>query len=382
MVHLNSQKTALIVSATNSFITAFMATAMNIALPAIGKEFSLNAVQLSWIATSYLLASSVFLVPMGKAADIYGRKKIFNLGILIFTLSSLLLAFVQSFYMLILLRIIQGTGASMIMATGIAILSSLFPPSERGSAIGIVVATVYTGCSAGPSIGGLIVHHLDWRSIFLIISPPGFLSLLFAIRYIKGEWADAKGEKLNITGSLVYAVAIISLVYGATILPDKKGFALILLGITGLLSFIKLQSTVKYPVFQVKLFRGNRVFTFSSLAALINYSATYGVTFLLSLYLQYIKGMTPKDAGLVLIAQPLMQAIFSPYAGKLSDKVEPGIIASAGMALTALGLLMLIFTGLNTGLIFIVITLALLGLGFALFSSPNMNAIMGSVEKK
>jgi MFS family permease len=157
---------------------------------------------------------------------------------------------------------------------------------------------------------------------------------------------------------------------------------LIIFGLVGLGLFVRLELRVPYPVFEVKLFSRNRLFTFSSLAALINYSATFALTFLLSLYLQYIKGIPPQYAGSILIAQPIMMAVFSPLTGRLSDKIEPRLMASVGMSITVLGLIFFGFIGPNTSNEMIVLVLAFLGFGFALFSSPNMNAIMSSVEKR
>ena len=183
-------------------------------------------------------------------------------------------------------------------------------------------------------------------------------------------------------GCLIYAVSILSLVYGATVLPSMLGYTLIPAGLLGLVIFFRQQRRAPHPVFEVSLFVENRTFTFSSLAALLNYSATFAVTFMMSLYLQYIKGMTPQAAGTVLMAQPVIMAVFSPLAGHLSDRVEPRLPATAGMAVTALG--MAVFTQLHadSSVNGIIGNLVLLGFGFALFSSPNMSAIMGAVARK
>jgi MFS family permease len=170
--------------------------------------------------------------------------------------------------------------------------------------------------------------------------------------------------------------------YGFSLLPDVAGVGLILAGVAGLGLFAAYELKVTQPVLKLELFSKNRTFAFSSLAALINYSATSAVTFLLSLYLQYLKAFTPQQAGLVLIAQPIVQASFSPMAGRLSDRVEPRIVASLGMTLTSTGLLSLILVSTSTPLWTIVFRLVVLGFGFALFSSPNMNAIMTSVQKR
>jgi MFS family permease len=263
-----------------------------------------------------------------------------------------------------------------------AILTSVFSPSKRGRAIGIYVSAVYIGLSVGPFAGGFLARYLGWQSIFAIVVIFGVVCVVMTFIYLKGEWVDAKGEKLDIIGSVVYGFSILALVYGASLLPQKAAIYLIIVGLAGIGIFIKYEVRVRYPVFEVRLFKHNRLFAFSSLAALINYSATFALTFLLSLYLQYIKNIPPQYAGSILIAQPIVMATFSPLAGRLSDSIEPRRIASTGMAMTAIGLFSFAFIGAETSIIIIVLTLAFLGFGFSLFSSPNMNAIMSAVERK
>ena len=376
------EKPALFVATLSSFMGPFMISSVNVALPSIQAEFSTDAVVLSWVATAYLLAMAVFLVPMGKIGDIYGRKKIFTAGLTLYTIASFLSVFATSIKMLIAMRVFQGFGAAMFVTTGMAILTSIFPPNKRGRAIGIYVAAVYIGLSVGPFAGGLLVQHLGWRSIFGVVTPFGVASVYVTLKFLKGEWADARGEHLDLAGSLLYGVSIFVLIYGASLLPDQLALYLIIAGLVGVVLFIRLELRVRYPVFEIRLFSRNRLFTFSSLAALINYSGTFAVTFLLSLYLQYIKGLSPQLAGTILVAQPIVMAVLSPLTGRLSDRIEPRILATTGMLITALGLFALVFICTNTSMVLIISTLAFLGLGFALFSSPNMNAIMGAVEKR
>jgi len=376
------KKSALIIATLNSFITPFMGSSINIALPAIEKELQVDAVLLSWIATAYLLAVAVSLVPFGRLADIYGRKKIFTSGVILFTLSSILCAASLSTSILLFFRILQGIGNAMVFATGMAILVSVYPPRERGRVLGINVAAVYFGLSAGPFLGGIMTQYFTWRSVFLITVPICLFILFLIFWRLKGEWADAQGEKFDLIGSLIYAVSIIGIIFGISLLPEIKSLWVILGGVIVFFAFVKWELRVPHPVFEVKLFKTNRVFAFSNLAALINYSATFALTFLLSLYLQYIKAFSPRMTGLVLVVQPVVMAIFSPYAGKISDRIEPRIVATVGMTLTTIGLFLLIFLKLNTPLGYIIGCLVLLGFGFALFSSPNTNAIMSSVEKR
>jgi EmrB/QacA subfamily drug resistance transporter len=376
-----SKRVVLLVATTASFIFPFMGSAVNIALPRLGKELSLDAVMLGWIATAYLLSSATFLVPFGRIADIYGRKKIFTCGIVIFTISSLFAGMASSAHMLISCRVFQGIGGAMLAGTAVALLTTVFPANERGKVLGINIAAAYIGLSLGPVLGGILTQHLGWRSIFFINVPLGLAVIGVVLWKLKGEWTGAKGEKFDFAGSVIYSLALVALVYGFTLLPAMSGVWLIVGGIIGLSAFTRWEIRTRSPVLDISLFKNSRAFTFSNLAALINYSATWAVSLLISLYLQYLKGFNPQSAGLILVAMPAMQAIFSPLAGRLSDRIEPRMIASAGMALTTAGLVIFIFLNEETPLAFIIGNLLLMGLGFALFSSPNTNAVMSSAPK-
>ena len=376
-----SKGVVLIVATIASFIFPFTGSAVNIALPSIGKELSLDAVMLGWIATAYLLSSATFLVPFGRIADIYGRKKIFICGIVIFTLSSLFAGMASSTTMLISFRVLQGIGGAMLAGTAVALLTTVYPANKRGRVLGINVAATYIGLSIGPVLGGVLTQHLGWRSIFFLSALLGLAVIGVVLWKLKGEWTGAKGERFDFAGSIIYSLGLVALVYGFTLLPAMPGVWLIVGGIIGLSAFTRWEMRTRSPVLDISLFRNSRAFTFSNLAALINYSATYAVSFLISLYLQYLKGFNPETAGLILVAMPAMQAIFSPLAGRLSDRIEPRLIASAGMALTTVGLIIFIFLNEETPLAFIIGNLILMGLGFALFSSPNTNAVMSSAPK-
>jgi EmrB/QacA subfamily drug resistance transporter len=377
-----TKRVVLIIAVMSSFLTPFTSSSVNIALPSIGTELSLNAIVLSWVATAYLLAAAAFLVPFGRIADIHGRKMIFQWGIIIDAVASILCAVSNSGEWLIIFRALQGVGGAMIFGTGIAILTSVFPVNERGRALGISTAAVYTGLSVGPLVGGFLTAHFGWRSIFFLNTLLGLIIIVVVFWKLRGEWAEAKGERFDYIGSIIYSLALVAVFYAFSVLPALWGIWLIIIGVIGLAAFVWWEMRQKSPVLNLSLFRNNTVFTFSNLAALINYSATFAVAFLLSLYLQYVKGFSPEHAGLILIAQPVVMVICSPIAGSLSDRVEPRLVSSVGMALTTAGLVMLAFLGNVTGLPFILTSLVVLGLGFGFFSSPNINAIMGSVERK
>ncbi len=376
------KKTVLMVSTMSSFLAPMAMSMVHVALPTIARELLMDAITLSWVATSYILAAAALLLPFGRAADIYGRKRVFILGTIVFTIASFLLGAAWSAGSLIAFRILQGIGSAMLFGTGIAMLSSAFPPGERGRALGINVAAVYLGLSCGPIAGGLLTQHMGWRSIFLFNVPLGTVIIVFSLWKLHAEWAESKGEAFDFVGSLIYCAMLVALMYGFSMLPAVTGFFLIAAGIAGICGFVVWELRTRRPILDITLLRTNKVFTLSNIAALIHYSATFAVGFLLSLYLQHIKGLSPQNAGFVLISQPLVQAVFSPFAGRMSDRIEPRIVASTGMSITAAGLFLLAFIGAHTGMWFVVSALALQGFGFALFSSPNSNAIMSSVENR
>lgn len=380
--HKKLQNTVLTISITCSFLTAFLGSAINITLPLLSRELLIDTVLLTWINTSYLLSTTIFLVPFGRLSDIYGRKKIFLYGVSVFTLSSILCGIVNRYIFLIIFRIIQGIGAGMLFATSTALLTSVFSVGERGNALGLNVTSVYLGLSLGPFLGGILTKNFGWRSIFIFSSMIGIITIILILTILREEWIEAKGESFDIFGSIIYGITIASFIYGFTRLPSKTGFYWLLVGILGFIAFFYNSSKVHTPILDIQLFLNNRPFSLSNISALINYSATSAVSLLLSLYLQQIKGLDPQSAGMVLIFQPLTQALFSPLAGRLSDRIQPGYIASIGMAFTALGLFLLRYIDAYAPITFIIFCSIILGFGFGLFSSPNTNAIMSSVDRR
>jgi EmrB/QacA subfamily drug resistance transporter len=377
-----SKKTVLLVSTFAAFLTPFLSSAINLALPSIGKDLNANAISLGWVISSFLLSAAIFLLPFGRLADILGRKKIFSTGILLFTISSFLIIFAHSIAYLIVFRIFQGISSAMIFGTSLAIITSVYQPGERGKAMGINITATYLGLSCGPIIGGFLTQYFGWRSIFVFLVPFGVVSLILIKRKIKTEWADAAGEIFDWRGSAIYGIALSSFMYGFSGLPSTLGWIFISIGALLAVLFIYLEKKTSNPVFDIKLILKNKVFAFSGLAALINYSATSATGFFISLYLQYLKGLDSRTAGLIMISQPIAMTLLSPLAGRLSDRKNPGVIASTGMGLTASGLVLLCFIKESTPNFLIVLLLILMGIGFGLFSSPNSNAIMSSVEKR
>jgi len=382
MKSTKAERAALLVAVAGSFVTPFMASSINVALPSIGREFHIDAMLLSWVAAAFILTSSSLLVPLGRLSDIVGRKKIYAQGMIVFAISSAFGACAWSGEVLIACRVGQGVGAAMTFATGMAIITSVFPPERRGQALGITVACVYVSLSVGPFLGGVITEHISWRGIFAVVVPPAAFVVWLVYAMLEGEWAEAKGEEFDWLGSVVYTVSLVSFMYGLSKAPAVESLGFLAAGLIGAGVFVKRESSAAFPVLDLGLFRTNRVFALSCLAALLNYASTFAVTFLMSLYLQDVKGLSAQVAGTVLITQPAFMAALSPLAGRLSDRIEPRIVSSLGMFVTMVGLGLLTRLRADTDLLSVVVNLGVLGFGFALFSSPNMNAIMGSVDRR
>ena len=376
------QRSALLVCMAASFLTPFSSSALNLAIPALGRDLGAGAVTVSWVVTAFLLSSASLLLPAGRLADIVGRKRVLLTGLFLFCLSSLACGLAPSVAVLVALRVVQGGAAAMIFATSLAILTSVFPAGERGRVLGIAVTAVYVGLAAGPVAGGLLNELLGWRSIFFATAALGAISALLPALRLRGEWAGAAGEAFDWPGACLGAAGLAALLQGLSSLSTGRHAVLTLSsGVLLLGAFVVRETRTPYPLLDLRIFAGNVVFGFSNLAALIHYCATFAVTFLLSLHLQVVQGRDPRSAGMILLVQPVLMAALSPWAGRLSDRHEPRTLASLGMGVTALGLIVLSLLPERAPLGALIAALAAIGAGFALFSSPNSNAIMGAVTR-
>jgi EmrB/QacA subfamily drug resistance transporter len=372
----------LIFICLSSALVPFTSNSINLALKDIATDLSMNAISLSWVITILMVPSAVLQIPFGKAGDMFGRKKLLLVGIVLFSLASFCCFFVKTGNLLLVMRLVQGVASAMLFGVSAAIIINVFSREERGKAIGIQTSTVYLALAAGPVLGGMLTHYFGWRSIFLVTACIGAISFIGITLFVKDEWKEDKPDKFDWLGMSVYTVAIVGILWGFSSLPEIKGFVATGIGIMALFVFVYYEKKQAFPMFDMNMFLSNRVFRMSSFAALINYAATFGVSFLLSLYLQYVKGFDPQKAGWILLAQPAAMMLLSPVAGKWSDKTDASKIATLGMLIITVCLLILLFITPLTPVYLIVIALLVLGSGFALFSSPNMNVIMSSVEKR
>lgn len=372
----------LFVTCLSTSLVPLMASALNLALPFINRDLSLSANMSGWVLTSYLLSTAIFQIPSARLADIFGRRKIFLCGIAVFFIFSVMSGLAHSGISLIIYRFLSGIGSALVFSTNLAILTAAVPASKRGWALGLNSGTVYLSLSIGPFLGGFLTQSFGWESIFFAAAFMSLIVFAGSLIVIKDEWKSDSGKSFDYPGAAIYAVGLCSLIYGFSILPHAAGFALAFAGAAVLAFFAVYERRLEHPVFNVNLFFGNRVFAFSSISALINYSATTSTAFMLSMYLQYVRGLTPIQAGGILITQTLIMMAATLQSGRLSDKISPSKLATGGMAMTSLGLALFCFLSESTSYVYIAGALFILGLGFGIFSAPNQNIIMSSVDAK
>lgn len=377
------QFSTILVVIITAFITTFTGSALNLSIPSIGVEFHASATAVGWIVTGYILAAAVLSVPFGRLADLTGRKRILVIGILIFALCSGSAAFARSMAVLLLLRVVQGIGAAMIFSTNTAVLISAFSPEKRGKVLGYSIASTYIGLSAGPVVGGVLNHYLGWQSIFALTFVISAIVFFIAAKKLPGSKVDNQGQNMDFLGNILYVSMLTLVMFGlSTISTLSFAKYLIIAGSILFVLFVMHELKTKSPIVEVRLFAHNIGYSFSNIAALMNYGATFALGYLLSIYLQVVMGFNSQISGMILISQPLMMAILSPYCGRLSDRVSPFKLASFGMGLCSLGLFSFIFISENYPFPLIIANLIVVGIGFAFFSSPNTNAVMACVEKK
>ena len=382
--HYTGSKLLVILLAATlaSFLTPFYTSMVNIAIPAIGESFTVPAETLAMLSTVYLISSVIFLVPAARIADIFGLRKVFVGGLCISAFASFVAPFSISIGMLLACQAVAGIGFACVISNAIALLSIVYPPSRRGAAIGIAVAGVYLGLTAGPLIGGALTSVFGWSSIYLFVL---LLCLITAIMVrlsisTSTELFTTPDQPFDLRGSVLYGVVVLFLMLGLINLPDPFAVAGLIFGIILLVLFIRFETKIQYPVFPVRLFAENQVFARANITTMINYGATFAVSFFMSLYLQVIGTLTPMEAGVVMIAMPVIQMIFSPIAGRLSDKIGGRVLMVAGLFVTGIGMALFGFIGTEYNQTAIILNLTVVGFGIALFGAPNTNLVLGSVD--
>ncbi|HEY9060090.1 MAG TPA: MFS transporter [Pseudobacteroides sp.] len=373
----------------NISISIFMATLdgsiVNIALPTMAEKFSSNISSIQWVVNAYLLAISVLLLVWGKMADIYGKKRIFMIGFIIFTVGSGLCGVSNSLLMLVIFRVIQAIGASSMMALSQGIVTSIFAPGERGKAFGITGSSVAIGSLAGPTLGGILVDSLGWHSIFLVNIPIGIIGILCTYFIIPEIKEEPDNKSFDILGALLFAGSILLLFMGFLFLQDQKisnvGFGLMIVASLVLMaSFIIHEKRISYPLLDFSLFK-IKLFLLGISTGFLSFISLNATIYFIPFYFEYVMKFSTLKAGILMSAYPLMTFIISPISGWLSDKISYRPLTIIGLSINVAVLFTISTFGTTTSTFVIVLLLALLGTGSAIFQSPNNSSVMGSVPK-
>lgn len=373
---------ALALVCISVFLTPLSLSATLVAIPAIAETLQANAILVSWIPAAFLIANLVSLLPAGRLADLYGRKRIYLIGGILFVLTSVMAGWAQSIEYLLVFRVLQGISAAMFFSTGMAIVTSTFRNRGRGTAMGLVVASVYLGLSFGPLLGGVITDHLGWRWVFFGMAPFMLISVVLTITKLRGEWRSPTPHPVDWVGAAIFAAYIVLFFVGMTALPAPFGWIALVASALTLMLFLWHTHRTPHPLVNVQLVMKNRLLSRSILASVFMYAGNFSLIFLLSLYLQITMGMTPSAAGQVLMAQAICMAILAPMAGKMSDHLPARGISTLGCLVTAVGSAMLFAITIDSSVWQIVMALAVSGIGFGLFSTPNNNSALGSVPEE
>ncbi|HNT54634.1 MAG TPA: MFS transporter [Anaerolineaceae bacterium] len=379
----SAQKWWVLVSiGLGTFMSALDGSVVNTILPVLQTHFGSTIATIEWVVTVYLLVVSSLLLTVGRLGDMNGNKRVYALGFVIFLLGSALCGLAGSALGLILARALQAIGAAMLFANSPAILTKVFPARQRGQALGLQATMTYLGLTVGPSLGGWLTEQFSWRAVFYINIPVGLLALALSLRYIPSDRRTDGMERFDLAGAALFGTGLVALLlglnqgaaWGWTSLPTLG----LLAAAVGLLTgFIAWERQQQAPMLDLSLFH-NRTFTTAVSSALLSYMCLYAVIFLLPYYLIQGRNLSPAQTGLILTAQPIVMALVAPISGGLSDKIGSRLLTTLGMLIVSGGMVFLSFSGASTATGQILAGLGIVGLGMALFASPNNSALMGS----
>ena len=366
--------------AASQFAPPFMISGVAVALPALGSDLAAGATALSLVETVFLAAAVALLLPAGRLADASDKATLYKLGMVTFALSSLLVGLVSSVPAILCLRFVQGITSAAVQAAGPAIIADAVPPERRGKAYGITIGAVYAGLTLGPICAGFLVDLWGWRAVFLF-GGALVLVLLLPIHFmLPASWRRPPEGAVHLPSTLLAVAAMLVLVGGAaTLRQGATGYGAMALGIALLAAFVLWQRRVAQPLLNVDLLMKNIVLRGALLVQWLLYSNAFGSVFMLSLYMQTVLGHSANTAGQVLAIGTLLMAAVAPVAGILSDRYRAALIASCGVALVLIAALAALGLGGGSHLLHVGLVLAVQGLGFAFFSSPNMTMVMNAV---
>ena len=366
------------------FMSTLDSSIVNVSLPTLVEELHTSLAMIEWVILAYLLVVTSLILTMARLGDMFGKKKFYTLGLGLFTAGSLLCGLAPGILWLIGFRALQGLGAVMMFALGAAIITEVFPPQQRGQALGIMGGIVSVGIAIGPSLGGLLIGLVGWRSIFLVNVPVGVAAMIIVARVVPPSTIGLAGQRFDLIGALLLFATLSSYALGMT-LGQHEGFAaphtLGLLGfaLLGLIGFVALESRLEQPMIDLRLF-GNPLFGINLLMGFLVFIMIGGY-FLLPFYLELVKGFPTEQVGLMLVVFPALMGLTAPISGTLSDRFGSRAISLIGLAVIVVACLLISTLDAGVGIPGYVLRLAPLGIGMGMFNSPNNSAIMGAAPR-
>lgn len=376
--------TILITVLIATFMATLDASVVNVALPKMATALNVTTSSIQLVVSIYIITIAAMVLIFGKLGDMYGKSKMFKVGVTLFTLGSLLCGISQSFPVLIISRIIQGIGAAGTMANNQGIITQVFNSNERGKALGFLGTAVALGALVGPGLGGLIVGIVSWEFIFLINVPIGIAAIYFANKLLPSK-KKTTDEKIDYFGAILFIFSIVplfmaleqSLIYGIANPFIISGFAISLISF---ILFLRIEKKKPLPLLDLSIFK-NKIFSLSILCAFIIFSAMFSYSIVFPFYIQNVLNYTPLHAGLILMINPLILFMMSPVSGIISDKIGSEVLTFIGMILVSVGLFLIsTLTDVST-IIQIILYIIVMSLGVALFQAPNNSLIMSTVPK-
>jgi EmrB/QacA subfamily drug resistance transporter len=369
--------------AVGAFMGPLDGSMVNAMLPVLTRELQVDISTTEWLLTIYMLIQTGMMLSFGRLGDLYGHKMVYVGGLLVFLVGSVLSGLAASPTLLIAARAVTAFGSAALWANSAAILTHSFPSNQRGRALGMQSMMVQLGGSCGPPLGGLVASAFGWRAIFWLTIPVTLAALFLSVRFIQRDDPSGRGERFDLAGAALYVLGLMSVLVALNqghawgwVSPEVLGCLTIGLALLG--AFVALEPRLAYPMLDLGLFR-ERAFASPILAMVLNFVATSSLVFLMPLYLLLGRGLTPAEAGLVLITQPLVMAFVTVTSGTLSDRIGSRLPATLGMSILSLGLFLLSRLDAATPLPHLVANLAMIGLGIGMFNSPNSSAVMGAV---
>lgn len=364
-----------------SFLTPFLNSALSVAAPTIGREFSLGPPELALMMIAQLVSAAALLAVFGRLSDFVGRRAIFLGGSAMFSLASMAICLSATPGQIVAARFAQGVGDAMTFGVSAAILVAAVEPGRRGRALGVNLSFVYAGLALGPLLGGVFTAWFSWRMIFALTAVLGLCSFWLVARFWK-EARPAPSTPFDWLGAALFVPGIGGFILALSLQPSWQATLgmVAALGLAPL--FLAVERRHPDPLLPPALFRSSPRFLLANLTSALGYTAAFSTTFLMSLYFQDVRSMPPQTTGLFMLIQPVVQSLGSVLAGNLADRFAPARLASIGLALLCVGLFMLGGLGADTPPLPIALVLTLLGIGFSLFASPNMSAIMACVAEE